>query len=271
MGALRICLGALLIGACSWAAGAEPSQEADFTAEFGSFEGCALLVTRDRYGEKRIEFRPDECRIPRSPCSTFKIPNALVGLASGAVSGPGDRKAWDGTVREREITNRDHTLASAMTHSVVWYFQRMARDIGAETMQAWLDRLDYGNRDMSSGIERFWLGGSLEIDGFRQLAFIEALWRSGLPFPPAHQAQVREMLRQDADLEGILHGKTGSCLGAPRPGTPDHGWFIGWVDWTRRNAAGPSTSWFVIGLVGSGARGSRAREIAISLLRKQQP
>ena len=68
---------------------------------FGEYRGCALIVTRDRHDESRFEFGPEQCALPLSPCSTFKIPNALIGLQQGVVSGPDHAKAWDGTPHKR--------------------------------------------------------------------------------------------------------------------------------------------------------------------------
>jgi beta-lactamase class D len=238
---------------------------------FGEFEACALVVSRDRYDQTQLEYNPAQCDLPLSPCSTFKIPNALIGLQTGAVSGPGHLKEWDGTVYAREANNRDHTLASAIEHSVVWYFQSLARDIGAPAMAQWLERLAYGNRDLSSGIDRFWLGASLEISARQQLDMVRALWRSGLPFDEVHQRQVREMLLQPSELPGRLYGKTGSCPADPGAGRPQHGWFIGWVEWDRNRDRNPATTWFVVNIRGDDANGFAAREMVLRLLADLQP
>ena len=238
---------------------------------FDGYEACALVVTRDRYDEAHIEFNPERCDLAMSPCSTFKIPHALIGLQTGAVSGPGHLKHWDGTERSRAVTNRDHTLASAIEHSVVWYFQSLARDIGAATMAQWLERLDYGNQDISAGIDRFWLGASLLIPARQQLEFVRKLWRAGLPFDESHQRRVQEMLSQPSALPGRLHGKTGSCLADPANDRPEHGWFVGWVDWDRNRGRNPATSWFAVNIAGPGANGRVARESALQLLADLQP
>ena len=41
--------------------------------------------------------------------------------------------------------------------SCVPAFQALAHRIGPQTMQRWLDRLGYGDRDLSAGIDVFWL------------------------------------------------------------------------------------------------------------------
>src|SRR5688500_68250 len=65
-----------------------------------------------------------------TPFSTFKIPNTLAGLATGVIPDATFTLRWDGVERRIPDWNRDHDLASAMKHSVVWYYQEVARRIG---------------------------------------------------------------------------------------------------------------------------------------------
>ncbi|MGH8726962.1 MAG: penicillin-binding transpeptidase domain-containing protein [Burkholderiales bacterium] len=46
-----------------------------------------------------------------------------------------------------------------MTNSVVWYYQELARRIGRERLQAYVDRFEYGNQNISGRIDQFWLTG----------------------------------------------------------------------------------------------------------------
>ncbi len=66
---------------------------------FGDYGYCALVLERSRLSETFIEVGPEQCSQALSPCSTFKIPNALIGLQTGVVTGPDDLKTWDGKVR----------------------------------------------------------------------------------------------------------------------------------------------------------------------------
>lgn len=237
---------------------------------FGSYSGCALILNRDRHEESRFEYGATQCTKQISPCSTFKIPNALIGLQQGVVSGRAHKKQWDGKKHRREINNRDHTLESAIEYSVVWYFQSLANDVGVESMQNWLQRIDYGNQDISGGIDAFWLSNSLKINAYEQLELLIALKHQTLPFQPAYQQQVQDMLVRDSELAGVLHGKTGSC-----PGTgdaePDHGWFVGWVDWDKNQDRNPATTWFIINIMGDEAWGWNAQSIALEFLKELQP
>jgi beta-lactamase class D len=203
-----------------------------------------------------------QCERPLSPCSTFKIPNALIGLETGVLSGPGHALPWDGTQHTRNALNRDHDLASAIRDSVVWYFQEVARAIGPLRMQSALDRFAYGNRDISGGIDRFWLGDSLRISALQQVEFLHALQQRRLPATDANHVTLKTMLLQDyavpEGFRGTLYGKTGSC---PMPGD-DHGWFVGILE--RDGAA----TIFAVNVIGEGRWGPDARRIAIRMLQQ---
>lgn len=56
----------------------------------------------------------------------------------------------------------------------------MARDIGEQQMQEWIDKCSYGNRDISGGIDRFWLSSTLTISPMEQVDF-EKLYKEELP------------------------------------------------------------------------------------------
>src|SRR3984885_969381 len=78
------------------------------------------------------------------PASTFKIPNSLIALETGVVADPDkDIFKWDGVVRSIEGWNRDHTLRSAIAASAVPVYQEIARRIGAERMQKFIDLFEY--------------------------------------------------------------------------------------------------------------------------------
>jgi beta-lactamase class D len=176
------------------------------------------------------------------PCSTFKIPNALISLDVGAVTVDDnfirrDRDAVPAQDWWPQRWDEDHDLTSAIRNSVLWYFQELARRVGGEEMQRQLDRLGYGNRDVSGGIDRFWLSSSLRISADEQVAFLSRLVRGELPFDPAHVAFVRRALQLDGgggeggggegDDAWALFGKTGSC---ELPDGDWVGWLVGWVE-----------------------------------------
>ena len=253
--ALSIHLGLLLLVLAQpvWA---QPDPAQAFAGQPGAF----VL----RWPDGRLwRHDPQRAAARFSPCSTFKIPNALIGLDSGVIPSPDSVLAWDG--RHWAMSpewNRDHDLASAMRHSVVWYFQELARRVGAGRMQAYLERLDYGNRDISGGIDRFWLGSSLTISADEQVEFLARLQGGQLPLGLAGQRQVKAMLVLEERAGAVLRGKTGSW----RPGQEGVwtlGWFVGWVE---RDGQAYIFACRLEAGAGREAHGGRAREVAEAVL-----
>ena len=70
-----------------------------------------------------------------------------------------------------------------MRHSTVWVYQQFAREIGEVREKEHLTRIQYGNADLSGGVDRFWLDGALrisamEMGGFPAKNCIETSFRS---------------------------------------------------------------------------------------------
>jgi beta-lactamase class D len=163
------------------------------------------------------------------PASTFKIPNSLIALETGVVEDPDkDVFKWDGVKRPIEAWNKDHTLRSAIAASVVPVYQEIARRIGQERMQKYVDLFDYGNRDIGGGIDQFWLTGNLRIDPVQQVDFVDRLRRGVLPIGQRSQDLVRDILPVTKVGESVIRAKSG-LLGAER-GEPSLGWMVGWAE-----------------------------------------
>lgn len=166
---------------------------------------------------------------PKLPASTFKIPNSVIALETGVVGDPDkDVFKWDGVVRGIEAWNRDHTLRTAIAASAVPVYQEIARRIGAERMQQYLDLFEYGNRDIGGGIDQFWLTGNLRIDPVQQIDFVDRLRRGVLPVSKRSQDLVRDILPVTKAGDSIIRAKSG-LLGAEL-GKPSLGWMVGWAE-----------------------------------------
>ena len=171
------------------------------------------------------------CDAPRAgqrflPASTFKIPNALIGLEVGSIADGNEVFRWDGKPKVRAAWERDHTLASGMGGSVVWMFQEIARRTGRERMREWLHRLEYGNRDIKGGIDLFWLQGALRVSALEQVDFLRKLAEGSLPMTQRSQRCVREALVIERTRAFTLYGKTGTSGVASNAVS----WRVGWVE-----------------------------------------
>lgn len=223
-----------LVGGVAVAFAAQESRNwqthADWSPIFRDQEVVGTAIVFDETENTWHVF--DRARAERgySPASTFKIFNALVALETGAIKDEFEVIRWDGKKRDVEAWNRDTSLASGMKHSVVWFYQEIARRVGAERMQNWMDRVDYGNRDISGDVDRFWLDGGLRISAVEQIGFLRRLAKGALPFSESTQETVRRITITETATDWTLHSKTGWGLASAQDGKTDLGWVIGWVE-----------------------------------------
>lgn len=190
------------------------------------------------------------------PCSTFKIWNTLIGLENGILGAPNASfYRWDGEVRFLPDWNKDLTLAEAFRVSCVPAFQQLARQIGKDRMQAGVDKLGYGDRDIAAGIDVFWLPAkdrkTILITPRQQAELMAKLATRKLPFSGKAMDTLKLIMRVKVGAHGTLHGKTGS--GADAAGKYNLGWFVGHVDGAGKTYA------FACLLKGDGISGKDAR------------
>ncbi len=235
-------------------------KEFDFKQIFAGYNGC--FVMQNLQDGTFLRYNPSQCSKRLSPCSTFKILNSLIGLETGVIPGADYLMKWDGRNRFIGAWNVDHTLKSAFANSVVWYYQELARRVGPERMSAYLHRVQYGNQDISGGLDRFWLCSSLLISADEQVAFLKRLYEERLPFSHHSLAIVKDIsiVAHGADWE--LHGKTGSAKFDP--GASDNlGWFVGYL------VRADQCLVFALNIeAAQGANGPKAKEITLAILKR---
>lgn len=207
-------------------AAATAEERPDLGTYFDKAGVRGSFVLYDANTQHHIRYNPERCRQRFIPASTFKLLNALIALETGVVADAETVLKWDGTVYPTSTWNRDHTLRSAFRDSVVWYFQEVARRVGKERMQRYVDAVGYGNRDLSGKIDSFWLDGALRISQEEQIDFLRRLYRGDLPFSERAMNIVKDIAVVEQADEYTLSGKTGLAT----MGNTDTGWFVGYVE-----------------------------------------
>ncbi|MEI6088456.1 MAG: penicillin-binding transpeptidase domain-containing protein [Bacteroidota bacterium] len=170
------------------------------------------------------------------PASTFKIANSLIGIETGRIVNEKMIIKWDGVVRpfpmgdSSKSWNKDLTMEEAFKRSALPYYQEVARRIGKDTMQFWLDSLKYGNKKIVSPVDVFWLDNTLKITADEEMGFVKKLYFNQLPFQKRTQEIVKKVMVQEANANYQLAYKTGT-------GTLENGrtlcWIVGWVEENR--------------------------------------
>lgn len=159
------------------------------------------------------------------PASTFKILNALIGLENHKVT-ESEVFKWDGGKRAFPIWEKNMNIGEAMKLSTVPVYQELARRIGLDLMQKEVKRVNFGNVNIGSKVDDFWLVGPLTITPIQELQFIDDLANNKLPFKNETQEKVKNMLLIK-ELNGIkIYAKSGWGMAI----TPQVGWLTGWVE-----------------------------------------
>jgi beta-lactamase class D len=167
------------------------------------------------------------------PASTFKIINSLIGLQTGVISSDSMVIKWDGVKRNIEAWNKDLSMYEAFRVSAVPYYQEVARRIGKDRMEYWMDTVNYGAgpKDTAfrirTAIDTFWLDNTLKITSDEQLGLVKMLYFDQLPFFKSYQEKVKKaMLFENTTIYRLAY-KTGW-------GKKENGnhlaWAVGWVE-----------------------------------------
>ncbi|WP_455617547.1 BlaR1 family beta-lactam sensor/signal transducer [Eisenbergiella sp.] len=228
----------------------------DYGELFGDFDGSFVLY--DMQGDIWYIYNRVQAEKRLSPDSTYKIYDALFGLEEGVIAPDASVLPWDGTAYPFAAWNTDQDLASAIGNSVNWYFQSIDSQLGAGSVQDYLQKIGYGNQDSSAGISSYWLEASLKISPLEQTALLVKLYRNEFGFAPANIRAVKDAMLLSQTPDGSLYGKTGT---GRVDGKDVNGWFVGYTETEGRVYC------FAANIQGNDdATGSRAAEITEDIL-----
>jgi beta-lactamase class D len=167
------------------------------------------------------------------PASTFKIINSLIGLQTGKISNDSMVIKWDGVKRSVEDWNKDLTMYEAFRVSSVNYYQEVARRIGKDTMQYWLNLVKYGAKSdtdkivIKTAIDSFWLDNSLKVTPDQELGVVKQLYFGQLPFFKTYQETVKRAMLFESNANYRLGYKTGWGFTEKNHAI---GWIVGWIE-----------------------------------------
>ena len=161
------------------------------------------------------------------PASTFKIVNSLIGLQTGKITNDSMVIKWDGVERPVKEWNKDLSMYEAFRVSAVPYYQEVARRIGKDTMQFWLDSISYGTKKITTKIDTFWLDNSLKITPDEEMGLVKRLYFHQLPFFDTYEDIVKRAMLFEDNSNYKLSYKTG--WGQNEKGY-QLAWIVGWIE-----------------------------------------
>jgi beta-lactamase class D len=203
-----------------------PLPENAFQKVFAEFHVKGTFLLYDLNNDTYSVYDKERAEKAFLPASTFKILNSLIALETKAIKDQCETIEWDRRTWRFDEWNQDQTLQTAFRNSVVWAYQELARRIGKKQMQFWVDKADYGNRNISDEIDTFWLEGELRISAQQQVEFLKKLYKNQLPFSKRNMDIVKEIMIVEQAGTYTLRGKTGWASRV----SPQIGWFVGWLE-----------------------------------------
>ncbi len=239
-----------------WNSSSENISYVDLSAYFGEFDGSFVLydLGNDAWSIHDI----DHATRRVAPNSTYKIYAALFGLEDGVITPDNTFITWDGKNYPFDTWNTDQTLQSAMSNSVNWYFQSLNEQLGAPSVNKYVQQIKYGNENMSGNFSSYWMESSLKISPIEQVELLTKLQNNSFNFAPENINAVKDSICISSSDAGSFYGKTGT---GRVNGQDVNGWFIGYIE-TADNTYFFATN---IGAANS-ATGGNATEITMSIL-----
>ena len=170
---------------------------------------------------------------PLPPFSTFKVANSLIALDLGVIKNTKQKLTFD---KESYPVQAwwppvwklpSYDLTTAFKYSMVAIYRQLAKDIGEKNMLTYLKKMHYGNEDISSGLDSFWLNGSIKISAVEQTQLLQKIYHNQFAFNDQAIASIKEIMLVESKQNYRLFAKTGA--GKVDDGTM-LGWYIGFVE-----------------------------------------
>lgn len=242
--------------------------DVDWSEYFDGLNGTAVVY--DATNRRYTIYNGDLASTRRPPCSTFKIISSLIALENGIIEPEDSTRVWSGEV----FWNKDIDFSEAFRTSCVWYYRQVIDDIGKDTMQKELDKLQYGNCDISDwegrlntnnnnrALTGFWIESSLMISPKEQVEVMERIFGDNSGYSEETQNELKQVMpvseQERTDIS--IYGKTGM---GKADGIVVDAWFTGFAEGTEGKI------YFCVHLGrtdGMNVSSPRAKEIAIQIV-----
>lgn len=196
-------------------------EEVDWSNYFEGMNGAAVIY--DSANNDYQIYNQELALTRRPPCSTFKIISSLIALENGIIDINDSIRIWSGETFWNKDWNRNIDFSDAFHTSCVWYFREIIDEIGKNVMQEELNKLQYGNCDISDwegklntnnnnpALTGFWIESSLLISPKEQAEVMERIFGDHTSYSEETRNQLKQVMllpkQNEADIS--IYGKTG--------------------------------------------------------------
>lgn len=216
----------------------------DWSEYFDGLNGAAVVY--DVPNKQYAMYNREHVLTRSSPCSTFKIISSLIALENGIIIPKDSTRTWSGEVFWNEDWNKDIDFSEAFHTSCVWYYRQVIDDIGKIMMQKELDKLQYGNCDISDwkgklntnnnnrALTGFWIESSLMISSKEQVEVMERIFGENSDYSKKTQKELKQVMlvSKQEETNISIYGKTGM---GKADGIVVDAWFTGFAEGIEGN------------------------------------
>lgn len=248
--------------------------DADWSGYFNGLNGEAVIYNPSN--RRYTMYHSEAALTRRSPCSTFKIISSLIALENEIFEAKDSTRTWSGEVFWNEDWNKDIDFEEAFRTSCVWYYRQVVDDIGKDIMQKELNRLQYGNCDISDwegrlntnnnnrALTGFWIESSLLISPKEQVEVMERIFGQNSDYSEMTRNELKQVMlvSNEENTDISIYGKTG--MGKAKNIVVD-AWFTGFAE----SQSPEGNIYFCVHLGrtdGMNVSSSLAKEIAIQIV-----
>lgn len=176
-------------------------------------EGC-FMVFDNGQGTFRV-YNIERAKERFTPAGAFEPFLSITGLQTGAIS-------------DTNMISAGEPFRQAFRNSSLPAFQEVARNIGKDTLQRWMDTVGFGNRKISR-VDTFWLDNSLQISPDEMLGFTKQLYFNQLPYQRRAQELTAGLMIMEKTDKYIFAWKAGEG----KSGSKRISWMTGWIEENR--------------------------------------
>ena len=166
-------------------------------------------------------------------------------MENGIIEPEDSTRTWSGEQFWNEEWNKDIHFSDAFRSSCVWYFREVIDEIGKDKIQEELNKLQYGNCDISDwegrlntnnqnpALTGFWLESSLLISPKEQVHVMKRIFSDNTEYSEKTLNQLKQimLLSEQEETDIAIYGKTG--MGKAH-GIVADAWFTGFADTTDK-------------------------------------
>jgi len=197
-------------------------------------QNCTLVILSDT-DNKFTVINKNRANQQFSPFSTFKIASSLIALDLNVVKNLKQQLTFDQQKYPiqkwwpKRWYKTPLTLGKAFKYSAVPIYQQIASVIGSVKMQNYIDKFNYGNKNIHHNIDSFWLNEALKISATEQVLFLQKLYRQQLLLNDKSYQQLKNIMLvepSNSNKKYKLYAKTGT---GHINKTEVLGWYVGYV------------------------------------------